>query len=88
MLLTCADDVLRFSRPLDLDPMVVEIIKEMTKISAAIKVWRAPVMDILYDNRVFNSNCAVASRWKSVVRALFESDKASFGDLLSEQHIT
>ncbi|KAI6154002.1 Dopey, N-terminal-domain-containing protein [Pisolithus tinctorius] len=71
------------SRPLDLNPVVVEIIKEMTKISAALKVWRAPVIDILYDNRVFNSNTAAATRWKPVVKALFDSDKTSFGDLLS-----
>lgn len=71
------------SRPLDLDPVVVEIIKEMTRISAALKVWRAPVIDILYDNRVFDSNTAAATRWKPVVKALFDSDKTSFGDLLS-----
>ncbi|KAI6136235.1 Dopey, N-terminal-domain-containing protein [Pisolithus sp. B1] len=71
------------SRPLDLDPVVVETIKEMTKISAALKVWRAPVIDILYDNRVFNSNTAAATRWKPVVKALFDSDKTSFSDLLS-----
>ncbi|KAI6114892.1 Dopey, N-terminal-domain-containing protein [Pisolithus croceorrhizus] len=71
------------SRPLDLDPVVVEIIKEMTRISAALKVWRTPVIDILYDNRVFNSNTAAATRWKPVVKALFDSDKTSFGDLLS-----
>ena len=74
-------------RPLDLDPMVIEIIKEMTKISVAFKVWRAPVIDILYDHRVFNSNSTVATRWKPVVKALFDSDKASFGDLLSEHYI-
>ncbi|KAL4070521.1 Dopey, N-terminal-domain-containing protein [Scleroderma citrinum] len=71
------------SKPLDLDPMVIEIIKEMTKVSVAFKVWRAPVIDILHDNRVFNSNSAVATRWKPVVKALFDSDRASFGDLLS-----
>jgi len=69
-------------RPLDLDPMVIEIIKEMTKVSVALKVWRAPVIDVLYDNRVFNSNSTVATRWKPVVKALFDSDKTSFGDLL------
>ncbi|KIM70102.1 hypothetical protein SCLCIDRAFT_1160646 [Scleroderma citrinum Foug A] len=70
------------SKPLDLDPMVIEIIKEMTKVSVALKVWRAPVIDVLYDNRVFNSNSTVATRWKPVVKALFDSDKTSFGDLL------
>ncbi|KAI6031355.1 Dopey, N-terminal-domain-containing protein [Pisolithus microcarpus] len=44
---------------------------------------RAPVIDILYDNRVFDSNTAAATRWKPVVKALFDSDKTSFGDLLS-----
>ncbi|KIJ66430.1 hypothetical protein HYDPIDRAFT_26778 [Hydnomerulius pinastri MD-312] len=71
------------SRPLDLDSTVVEIIREMTRIPPALKVWRAPVIDILYDNRVFNSNSAVATKWKSIIKALFDSDKTSFGELLS-----
>ncbi|KAG6336234.1 hypothetical protein ID866_2853 [Astraeus odoratus] len=71
------------SKPLDLDPIIVEIIKEMTKISAALKVWRAPVIDVLYDNRVFNSNSAVAARWKPIMKTLFDADRSSFADLLS-----
>ncbi|KAF9225321.1 hypothetical protein BS17DRAFT_872565 [Gyrodon lividus] len=65
-----------------MDSTVVDIIKEMTRIPPALKVWRAPVIDILYDNRVFNSNSAVATKWKPVIKALFDSDKTSFGDLL------
>ncbi|KAF9245665.1 Dopey, N-terminal-domain-containing protein [Melanogaster broomeanus] len=70
------------SRPMDLDSIVVDIIREMTRIPPALKVWRTPVMDILYDNRVFNCNSAAATKWKPVIRALFDSDKTSFGDLL------
>ncbi|KAH7886231.1 Dopey, N-terminal-domain-containing protein [Phlebopus sp. FC_14] len=70
------------SKPLDLDRMVVEIIKGMTRIPPALKVWRAPVLDILYDNQVFNSNSTVATKWKPVIKALFDSDKTSLNDLL------
>ncbi|KAF8845997.1 hypothetical protein BDN67DRAFT_891629, partial [Paxillus ammoniavirescens] len=70
------------SRPLEMDSAVVDVIREMTRIPPALKVWRSPVIDILYDNRVFNSNPAVATKWKPVIKALFDSDKTSFGDLL------
>ncbi|KIK97672.1 hypothetical protein PAXRUDRAFT_824668 [Paxillus rubicundulus Ve08.2h10] len=71
------------SRPLEMDSAVVDIIREMTRIPPALKLWRSPVIDILYDNRVFSSNSAVATKWKPVIKALFDSDKTSFGDLLS-----
>ncbi|KAF8559912.1 hypothetical protein OG21DRAFT_1528688 [Imleria badia] len=70
------------SRPLDLDSTVVDIIVELTKLPPALKIWRTPVSDILYDSRFFQSNSAVAPRWKPIIKALFDSDKTSFGELL------
>ncbi|KAF8131645.1 Dopey, N-terminal-domain-containing protein [Boletus edulis] len=71
------------SRPLDLDSTVVDIIVELTKLPPALKVWRTPVTDILYDSRVFQSNSVVVFKWKPIIKALFDSDKTSFGELLS-----
>ena len=62
---------------------MVDIVTELTKLPPALKVWRTPVSDILYDSRLFQSNHAVALRWKSIIKALFDSDKTSFGELLS-----
>ncbi|KAG8219398.1 Dopey, N-terminal-domain-containing protein [Butyriboletus roseoflavus] len=70
------------SRPLDLDNTVVDIIAELTKLPPALKVWRASVSDILYDTRLFQSNSAVVLKWKPIIKALFDSDKSSFGELL------
>ncbi|KAH7930453.1 hypothetical protein BV22DRAFT_1000727 [Leucogyrophana mollusca] len=71
------------ARPFDVDPVVADIIREMTRIPPAIKVWRGPVIDLLYDNRIFNSNSTAATKWKPVIRVLFDSDKTAFPELLS-----
>lgn len=61
---------------------MVDIIAELTKLPPALKIWRTPVSDILYDSRLFQSNSAVAIKWKPIIKALFDSDKMSFGELL------
>lgn len=66
-----------------MDSTVVDIIVELTKLLPALKVWRTPVSDILYDSRFFQSSSTVALRWKPIIKALFDSDKTSFGELLS-----
>ncbi|KAG2138725.1 Dopey, N-terminal-domain-containing protein [Suillus bovinus] len=71
------------ARPLDADVVVVDIFREMIKIPPAMKVWRVAVMDVLYDHRIFNSNSSVAMKWKPIIKAVFDSDKTSFPDLLS-----
>jgi hypothetical protein len=68
---------------LDLDSTIVDIIAELTKLPPALKVWRTPVSDILYDSRLFQSNSVVSLKWKPIIKALFDSDKTSFGELLS-----
>ncbi|KAG9313948.1 Dopey, N-terminal-domain-containing protein [Chiua virens] len=70
------------TRPLDLDNTVLDITSELTKLPPALKVWRTPVSDILYDSRLFQSNPTAAMRWKAIIKALFDSDKTSFGELL------
>ncbi|KAG2744495.1 hypothetical protein P692DRAFT_20837634 [Suillus brevipes Sb2] len=70
------------ARPLDADAVVVDIFREMIKIPPAMKVWRVAVIDVLYDHRIFNSNSSVATKWKPIVKAVFDGDKTSFPDLL------
>ncbi|KAG1886069.1 Dopey, N-terminal-domain-containing protein [Suillus subluteus] len=71
------------ARPLDADVVVVDIFREMIKIPPAMKVWRVAVIDVLYDQRIFNSNSSVATKWKPIIKAVFDGDKTSFPDLLS-----
>jgi hypothetical protein len=71
------------ARPLDADVVVVDIFREMIKIPPAMKVWRVAVIDVLYDHRIFNSNSSVATKWKPIIKAVFDGDKTSFPDLLS-----
>ncbi|KAG2076732.1 hypothetical protein BDR04DRAFT_1132425 [Suillus decipiens] len=71
------------ARPLDADVVVVDIFREMIKIPPAMKVWRVAVIDVLYDHRIFNSNSGVATKWKPIIKAVFDGDKTSFPDLLS-----
>jgi hypothetical protein len=71
-------------RPLDADAIVVDIFREMIKIPPAMKVWRIAVIDVLYDHRIFNSNSSVATKWKPIIKAVFDGDKTSFPDLLGK----
>ncbi|KAG2044595.1 Dopey, N-terminal-domain-containing protein [Suillus americanus] len=71
------------ARPLDADVVVVDIFREMIKIPPAMKVWRVAVIDVLYDHRIFNSNSSAATKWKPIIKAVFDGDKTSFPDLLS-----
>ncbi|KAJ7116821.1 Dopey, N-terminal-domain-containing protein [Mycena crocata] len=72
------------SRPMEVDPNVVAIIQEMTKIPAALKTWRPPVTELLSDNRLFNCTAEGAEKWKPIMKSLFDLDKASFPELLAK----
>lgn len=76
------NDVETASRPMDVEPTVVSIIAEMSRIPAALKSWRAVVIDLLSDNRVFNSDRDDGDKWKPIVKALYNSDKAALTELL------
>lgn len=69
---------------MDVEPTVISSISEMTKIPTAIKAWRTPVIDLLNDNRVFNSEPVDGTRWKPIVKALYDADKAAFAELVGE----
>ena len=72
-------------RPLDIDDQVLTILQEMTRISAAYKAWRGAVTDVLNDNRCFNSTPQAGGKWRVMVKALFDTDKAALSDLLGEK---
>ncbi|KAJ7204429.1 Dopey, N-terminal-domain-containing protein [Mycena pura] len=71
-------------RPMDVDPAVVAIIQEMTKIPAALKTWRPPVTELLNDNRLFNGSSEAAEKWKPIMKSLFDLDKTAFPELLAK----
>jgi hypothetical protein len=67
---------------MDVDPAVIAILQGMTRIPAALKSWRAPVIDLLSDNRFFNCTPEDAEKWRSIIKSLYDSDKAAFSELL------
>jgi len=67
---------------MDVDTTVIAILQGMTRIPAALKSWRAPVIDLLNDSRFFNCNPEDAAKWRSIIKALYDSDKTAFPELL------
>lgn len=66
-----------------MDDNVLSILREMTRIASAMKAWRGPIVDILNDNRCFNSTPDAGKKWRTVVKMLFEVDKTALTELLS-----
>lgn len=70
------------NRPMDIDDVVLSILREMTRMPVALKAWKAPVIDLFNDNRFFNSFPDEAEPWKPVIKSLFDSDRTAFPELL------
>lgn len=69
---------------MDVDAVIMDIIREMSKIPPALKAWRTPVTDLLNDNRLFNCNWESAAKWKPIVKSLFDADRTAFPELLGK----
>ena len=67
---------------MDVDPTILAIMREMTRIPTALKAWRPPVTELLNDNRLFNCNREAAEAWRPVVKTLFDADKTAFPEVL------
>ncbi|KAF9486392.1 hypothetical protein BDN70DRAFT_822033, partial [Pholiota conissans] len=72
------------TRPMDVDPTVIQILQEMTRIPAALKSWKTPVVDLLNDNRVFNCNPIDATKWGAIIKSLYDADKTALPELLGK----
>ncbi|KAF9447031.1 hypothetical protein P691DRAFT_803039 [Macrolepiota fuliginosa MF-IS2] len=72
------------TRPMEVDNVILSILQEMTRMPNALKAWKAPVIDLFNDNRLFNSLPDEAELWKPVIKAFFDSDKTAFPELLSK----
>jgi hypothetical protein len=73
---------------MDVDNNVIHVLQEMTRIPAALKSWRMPVIDLLNDNRIFNCTPDDANKWRPIVKAIYESDKSALSELLGEEFKT
>lgn len=61
---------------------MIQIIEEMSRIPAAVKAWRNPVVDAFNDNKFFALPFIAGQKWAPSIKALFSIDKAVFTDLL------
>lgn len=71
-----------YRQTIDLDETTLDIIKELSKIPAAARAWRPTVADVFNDARFFNCSPEAAQKWRSLIRALVDTDKTVFPDLL------
>ncbi|KZT08595.1 uncharacterized protein LAESUDRAFT_757319 [Laetiporus sulphureus 93-53] len=72
------------ARPLDIDSSVVSLFQELTKIGSALKAWRGPVTEALYDNRCFNSTPDAGANWRVMIKSFFDTDKTALTELLGK----
>ena len=70
------------SRSLDIDPSILLILAEMTKLSGTIKAWRAPIADAFNDSRFFNGPPSSGERWRPLVKALMDGEKERMAELI------
>ena len=54
----------------------------MTKIPAAVKAWRGPVVEIFNDSKTFSATPKAGLKWRSIIKTLIDTDKSVFGELL------
>ncbi|KAG8988872.1 hypothetical protein FRB90_002518 [Tulasnella sp. 427] len=72
------------TRTLEVEQPIMDILAEMVKIPAALKAWRTPVSEAFTDTRFFNATPASSGRWRTLVKALTESDKTVMVELIGK----
>ncbi|KDQ15544.1 hypothetical protein BOTBODRAFT_65254 [Botryobasidium botryosum FD-172 SS1] len=72
------------SHTLDVEAVILDILREMSKIPSASKAWRGPVSDALNDNRFFNTSPKMSGNWRPLVRALMDADRQGFAELIGK----
>lgn len=71
-------------RPLDFGPTISLILREMTRISVAIKAWRGGISDIFNDTRFFTSSMEAGMDFRSIIQAWVDTEKSVFADFLGK----
>ncbi|KAH9996513.1 Dopey, N-terminal-domain-containing protein [Russula vinacea] len=72
------------SRPLDFDPTIFLVLREMTRISATTKAWRGVISDIINDTRFFTCSVAAGMDFRSIIQAWVDTDKSVLADFLGK----
>ncbi|KAH9982294.1 Dopey, N-terminal-domain-containing protein [Lactifluus volemus] len=72
------------SRPLDFDPTTFTILREITRISAAMKAWRGVISDVINDPRFFSCSAEAGMDFRSIIHTWIDTDKGVFADFLGK----
>jgi hypothetical protein len=67
---------------LEVDVTVLQIVKEMSQITLALKAWRGLVAEIFNDNRFFACTSDMETPFRPTVQAWIKADKAAFSEVL------
>lgn len=67
---------------MDADSVIISMLQEMSRTPATLKAWKAPVIELFNDTRLFSSLPNEAETWKPIIKSLFDQDKTAFPELL------
>ncbi|KAF8273824.1 Dopey, N-terminal-domain-containing protein [Lactarius quietus] len=74
----------RVLAPIGLRSTISTILREMTRISIAVKAWRGVISDIVNDSRFFVSSIEAGTDFRSIIEAWVDADKSVFADFLGK----
>ncbi|KAH8110602.1 Dopey, N-terminal-domain-containing protein [Phellopilus nigrolimitatus] len=72
----------RTNRLADVDDIFIAIVDQMSKLSAAVKAWRNPAIDVFNDIKFFSATPISGLKWRSIIKTLIDTDKTAFSELL------
>jgi hypothetical protein len=61
------------------------ILREITRISAAMKAWRGVISDVINDPRFFSCSAEAGMDFRSIIHTWIDTDKGVFADFLGEK---
>ncbi|CAG8547676.1 3387_t:CDS:10 [Dentiscutata erythropus] len=66
-----------------INPIVLDLLCETSKISFAYRVWRKEAWDVFIDNRFFNMAPTAAKKWRIIMQTIMTSEKERFTEVLT-----
>ena len=70
------------ARSMDVDPLVLEMLSSMCRVSGTIKTWRALVLDTILDPKFFSLSPATGKQWAEMVAALYAAERDRLVDVI------
>ena len=60
-----------------MDDAILDILRELTRLSSALKAWRGVVSEVLGDSRFFNGSTEFGRSFRPITQAWIDADKTA-----------